>query len=244
MDGLCSKTITLKFWLRANIVRAHTWSEQPWYFPDMSCLCSKHYIYIPVQIVDAYLSYVLLFQETEWLTAVHGLDGKCRPPQRQSLSSDVALCRRRSFGRVLLDYIRDAKHHWSSFEDLQGTTLTRFLQWPRCQTTMHHNDWWLRRREKFHQNGLFRHSGTTLLVPRPAGDGFGMPSLKFCMVIDMICSTCSSGWCTLIAVKSWMNSMKLEYSQMWLKGILDSQHILLSSIPAKTCGLFANAVDC
>ena len=41
-----------------------------------------------------------------------------------------------------------------------------------------------------------------------------------------------------------MNSMKLEYSQMWLKGILDSQHILLSSIPAKTCGLFANAVDC
>ena len=29
--------------------------------------------------------YVLLFQETEWLTDVHGLDGKCRPPQRQSL---------------------------------------------------------------------------------------------------------------------------------------------------------------
>ena len=70
-----------------------------------------HYIYIPVQIVDAYLSYVLLFQETEWLTAVHGLDGKCRPPQRQSLSSDDALCRTRSSRRVLLDYTRDAKHH-------------------------------------------------------------------------------------------------------------------------------------
>ena len=154
---------------------------------SMSCWQNKHtyirtyvhaymhtyihtYNYIPVQIVDAYLSYVLLFQETEWLTAVHGLDGKCRPPQRQSISSDDALCRTRSSHRVLLDYIRDAKHHWSSFEDLQGTTLTRFLHWPRCQTTMHHNDWWLRRREKFHQNGLFRHSGTTLHVPRPAGN--------------------------------------------------------------------------
>ena len=113
---------------------------------------------------------VIVSGETEWRTAVHGLDGKCRPPQLQSLSSDDALCRRRSSRRVLPDYIRDANNHWSSFQDIQGTTLTRFLQWPRCQRTMRHNDWWLRRWEKCHQNGLPGHYGTTLHVPRPAGD--------------------------------------------------------------------------